>query len=1581
VIIHTADGTSRYYRFIKPQTSPTRTKYPPQNFELYAEKLPNGHWMLYDYTPYHSKKLKTTFRCLSRIWTTNPSQTTTFSSVNISWPGPLEESQDQHFQTSDGRYFNYLFNKHQKEYANGPLTYFRIRSVFSYNYPSTSFDHLNLQEPNHYFLKTISLPDSRILSLTYENDRVKTLSAPVGKDATLIQTHRFVYDPANGITHVFDINGNKTTYRYSANEHIESIEQYTGSEQLHHLETFSWDGPNLLSRTFCDQNRKPLFSRTFTYDIFGNVKEEKLIGNLSGQAENETAVKKFSYNADKHLSRLEDPNGSVTLFHYLPGTNLVVSKLICDGEKIKLRHFYKYNNDNLLEKEISDDGTSPDKDDLTGAKTRRIKEITLKPDAPYLGMPQTIQEKYWDGAKEVLLRKVILTYTTGGKIAQQDVYDATGSFQYSLKTKYNDYGLPIEETNALGQTAFSDYDANGNKISYTDFGSKLTTRMTYDFSNRLVKTEEVENNIVQRTTTHKYDTKHNRTSTTNFQNQETRFVPDSFGHILETHLPPITHADGKLVQPISRASYDSVGNPISTTTPKGDTTSTVYNAYGKPTIIIYPDNSKETFVYNLDGTLKTHINQEGTETSYTYDFLGRLKSVATPLSVETYEYDAFNLISKTDGEGNITHYEYDGAGRKIAEQIGKERTEYAYDALGRMHRLQKDDIVVFTEYDLLDRPIEEREETPSGKLLKKTKTKYDAAGNKHIAIRFIDGKEAHDIFLYDAYNRLTSHTNALGHTTAIEYNDFFINVQGQKVVQKTTTDPSGLQIVETFDTHGQIASTEKRSSSHESLYLETFTYDLNGNLQLQNIAASNKTVSHFWDYDTLDRLATQIEGYRSEYARTTSYTYTSLNLVHQITKSDGVVLTHTYDILGYPDSLTSSDQTIHYTYTYNRIGQEIAAQDHVLNQTAAKKYDPQGRLLEDTLAHGYTISSSYDLAGRRRILTLPDTSTIAYTYEGSLLKTIHRNGYTHEYTTYDLDGNLLEEKLIHNTGSVSYSVDPLGRRTTASSPYFHQAALEFDPVGNLKKMERNQTVSEYSYDSLHQLQTEPSHAYLHDALHNRLAKDNTPQNFDDLNQLDSTEYDPNGNPTEDQGWTYVYDALDRLTSIETPTQKIVFTYDSDHRRLSKTVFAREYGSWKQASHLLFLYDGPREIGAIEKGEISELRILSNTPSEISSAIALELKGKTYVPIHDLQGNLSVLVDPYTRQIVESYSYTAFGEGENTSHVNNPWRFAAKRSDDETGLMFFGLRYYNHSLGRWLTPDPAGFTDSMNRYAFALNNPFMFSDLFGLLAEFNTDNIGASQNPFSYPQSLSSLEYSAIKPASQEFASSSRVANSFVPLSYPEASNLNFFTYANRGIENNVSDMGHTSWQGAAQQQAQSFLLNGPISDNLLPKSNSSVGMNVYKGIYAALDLIYGIESFAPSAASNLKMSIAGIPMPGIGKVGSLAVDRVKNIVNPIFRTLTAYFEKQTLTKIGTHQQIPIIAGKISGYTNHGLNQVIGRDGGRGVNAKAILDAIRNPIKCIEKQNEIKFIGKDATVILNKDGKIITAFGKPRGPAA
>jgi hypothetical protein len=72
--------------------------------------------------------------------------------------------------------------------------------------------------------------------------------------------------------------------------------------------------------------------------------------------------------------------------------------------------------------------------------------------------------------------------------------------------------------------------------------------------------------------------------------------------------------------------------------------------------------------------------------------------------------------------------------------------------------------------------------------------------------------------------------------------------------------------------------------------------------------------------------------------------------------------------------------------------------------------------------------------------------------------------------------------------------------------------------------------------------------------------------------------------------------------------------------------------------------------------------------------------------------------------------------------------------------------------------------------------------------------------------------------------------------------------------------------------------------------------------------------------------------------------------------------------------------KITAYSEHAIDQVIGRNGGRGVSIKGILDAIRKPVSASQQANGFwKVRGSSATVIITPRGTVITAWGKPRGP--
>ncbi len=1293
---------------------------------LESETLPSGHQVFYHYD--RKDRLKS-------IRTTNPSGTKTYASATFRYLHKHEHNgPDVDIELSDGRTFRYRFEPKDNSKV------FLLKAVISPESPEqTLYYH---PDGRHYgrLISRTTEPDNRFLDIEYYqighnnvgstdvkvNDkkdpkflRVKTLKAPVGTDGTPHITHRFFYDPNNRTTDVRHIDNTLTKYCYSESMRLEAILYFDHHDRLLKKETFEWtNAGDLLSQSLYDPQNNLLVSRQLHYDDRGNViREQRDLSGKGNSREVYTTLREYSQDGRDLLLSEQEQSGKITRYAYFPNSNLLASRLECDGNQIKVRTFYEYNSDHVLTKEIRDDGEAPEKDNLAGVKTRIIKAITPMPNGPFVDMPYIIEERFWNGQHEELLKKTVLSYTTGGRIARKEITDACGEFRYALSFEYDHLGRLIKETNALGQSYHYTYDAAGNKTISSN--QRRTGTISYDCSNRPTQLVEIGFDGICHTTHYTYDGKHRKTSETDPFGNTTSYIYNDLDQLIETHLPQVLNEEGKPVTPVVTSQYDAAGREIVRTDPKGYTTKTDYNARSQVVRIRYPDGSLEHFTYNLDGTLSTHADRESLHTLHTYDILGRRITTTDPNGhTTTFHYDGFQLICIVDAEGYVTHYTYDRAGRKIKEERNREQIEYTYDPLGRLHTVKQADLLTITEYDLLDRMIEERQEDIDGQLIAKQSYTYDEAGNRKSVVRYQGKTTIEELFVYDSFDRLCLHQDPLGYKTQIHYCEFHINSLGQCVLQQQTTDPLGQQTLQTHDSAGRPCSIEILNSKGSTCSLEEKYYDLNNNLsrQVSTLFPQQTQQEVQWKYDAADRLTLLIE----PQGKTTSYTYTPNGRLIKTKKPDGIILYRDYDRKGNLISLTSSDGTIQYLFSYNKIDQLCSSLDHNTKTATFRTLDPHGRVLGEALANQLTLSNRYDLQGRRCQLTLPDVSTVSYSYDAAHLKEVSRYDksgnrlYSHVYQEYDLSHHLLSQELIGDLGTVAYTITPRGQRASIDSPYFSQSITVFDPIGNICEMRTDQQSFQYTYDDLYQLIQEEGHTYRCDSHFNRLEKDGQAIPFKCPDQLANIEYDLNGNPIFFNNTAYTYDPLDRLITIETSDLRLHFTYDTFHRRMSKTLYTKTDGQWQLIDQRQYFYDGHNEIGSTDaSGNIRELRVLGATPTaEIGAAIAIELDGQIFAPISDLQGNIASLVR-LNGSISQRYQYSSFGEHASATQLNNPWRFASKRHD-ETHLVYFGRRYYDPASGRWLNPDPIGFEGGINLYAFVQNNPLTHRDLYGLI---------------------------------------------------------------------------------------------------------------------------------------------------------------------------------------------------------------------------------------------------------------------------
>ncbi len=110
--------------------------------------------------------------------------------------------------------------------------------------------------------------------------------------------------------------------------------------------------------------------------------------------------------------------------------------------------------------------------------------------------------------------------------------------------------------------------------------------------------------------------------------------------------------------------------------------------------------------------------------------------------------------------------------------------------------------------------------------------------------------------------------------------------------------------------------------------------------------------------------------------------------------------------------------------------------------------------------------------------------------------------------------------------------------------------------------------------------------------------------------------------------------------------------------------------------------------------------------------ATEGEETTYYLLEDHLGNIDVVLDE-AGNVVERKDHLPYGnERVKITEEGAPdtdYGFTGKEKDDETGLYYYGARYYDPVIGRFTSLDPweGDLTDpqSLNKYSYARNNKY------------------------------------------------------------------------------------------------------------------------------------------------------------------------------------------------------------------------------------------------------------------------------------
>jgi len=1155
--------------------------------------------------------------------------------------------------------------------------------------------------------------------------RVEALSKNTEQHHRYIDLYTFSYKFKNhkdmsqgGKTTATNCLGEAKTFTYDEKLHIRSIEYRAPGSRIRE-DQFGWQDEKLNSKRVLNENLKEVFYQTYIYDTRGNITKQTTSGTLTGlapQSHHDDLIQTFKYSSDGFNNLIEHNDGdTVTRYSYKKGTSLCTSELVTHSGNILRRKFYDYDENGTLIEEIADDGVSEDPAHYSDCTRRLITRV--KPNS--MGLPEEIQKFCQDphtGGKH-LLKRILKRYTKEGWLQEQITYDANNQFCFTQTWEYNRFGKVTREVDPMGYETLRTYDDYGRMIAEETPLHKIT--YSYDLNDQPVsKTIQIEQNL-ELTEQFAYDPMGNMTSSTDVYGHQTIYKIDPFGRLSNKTLP-----DG------SRFIYwyDCFGKLTKAMDPKGFVTKTSYTCTGLPLTITRPDKNTESQTYYLNGLPYIHTAPNGTKTVQAHDCLKRPTAVkiVSPsdelLSISQKIYDRDSLAAEIDPAGVVTNHTYDGAGRKIETVTNDRRTTFEYDSLGRLSTVKKwknenEYTAAIKVYDFCDRIIEERVEDETGKIYTCQKFEYDQLGRRTKVIETIDGQPAATKYTYNGLGDITSITDPEGHVTQTLYDYGFVNDQGEKVLQKTVINPKGVMTVSTFDIMGRSAKIETINPFGLLLQKSEHQYDLNGNrIQTTHTVITpnqaDRLVTTKIEYDCMNRPIKLIEADE----KVTETSYNDMGAIEKVTKPNGTCIRHEYNALGLLSRQYSegSPSGIDYKLTYDDHQNIAQVLDLIAGQTTTRTYNAFSELTSEILPHGHLAEYAYDSLGRR-IKASIDGKTADYAYDAVHLRSVSYGPYTHTYDEYD-QGRLKQGTLVDNTKyDLSYTLNgqPSSRAFNSC-----QEDLTYDPNDNLI----NKTLKDpfgtesfiFEYDELDQLCYEETNVpckLIHDSLNNRVQKDDSEYQLNDLNQItgiddDFFTYDPNGNLIASSTAAYTYDALDRLISITQNGQTTRYTYGPFHRRLtSKT---------QNETHYLYLENN--EVGS-KSPHKEEFRVLGQgLGAEIGAAVLIELDGQIYAPIHDHTGSVVCLLSPSGRA-TQAYRYTPFGETIKTeSSLKNPWRFSSKRHDP-TGLIYFGRRYYDPTLGRWLTCDPRGFDDGPNLYAYVHNNPLTHFDEYGLFDDY------------------------------------------------------------------------------------------------------------------------------------------------------------------------------------------------------------------------------------------------------------------------
>jgi RHS repeat-associated protein len=331
---------------------------------------------------------------------------------------------------------------------------------------------------------------------------------------------------------------------------------------------------------------------------------------------------------------------------------------------------------------------------------------------------------------------------------------------------------------------------------------------------------------------------------------------------------------------------------------------------------------------------------------------------------------------------------------------------------------------------------------------------------------------------------------------------------------------------------------------------------------------------------------------------------------------------------------------------------------------------------------GGVYSFNYDDANRPTARTLPNGIGTTASYDGlsrldELKHSLASTTVSDFRYTYNSASDITQ--ITEPTRTRGFTYDGVDRLATVTNSAGSNESYDYDSVGNRTSSHLS---SSYGLQPFNKIVSTQSATYTYDGNGNMTSR-----------------WDATGR------WYFTWDSENRLVRVLRPGWRpvsyrtITYSYDALGRRIER--------SSKTSGTERYTYDGQDVV--LEQKSSGAQTTYINGPG-IDNKLKQTSGGVSSYFLQDHLGSTTALTNA-SGAVTSSATYDGYGR--QTGTVATRYGYTGRELDPDTGLMFYRARWYDPTLGRFITVDPIGLADGINYYAYVRNNPLLFWDPSGL----------------------------------------------------------------------------------------------------------------------------------------------------------------------------------------------------------------------------------------------------------------------------